>query len=72
MKTIIRKSTKAILSSVKVYFFTNFENFSLIKIPINTGKVINKNVLSEKLNNFKSKLSSYKKLEKKFKYKGCH
>ena len=42
----------------------------LQKIPIKTGNVINKKVLTENVNNCKSKLSLYKKLEKKFKYSG--
>tara|TARA_B100000401_G_C52119477_1_gene399668 strand:+ start:256 stop:480 length:225 start_codon:yes stop_codon:yes gene_type:complete len=46
------------------------ENFALQKIPIKTGNVINKKVLTENANNCKSKLWLYKKLEKKFKYSG--
>ena len=46
------------------------ENFSLQKIPIKTGNVINIKVLTENVNNCKSKLSLYKKWEKKFKYSG--
>ena len=72
MNTITKKIPNANLSRVKVYFLKKELNFSLKKIPINTGSVINKKVLIEKVNKCNSKVWLYKKLEKKLKYKGTY